>query len=173
MIDTFTIYSIFQSRFCSHNYNPFISNKKQNTVWGKIRCKRLKNWFEIFVKACNVFVGNIVSISQIFLPKKNSSYSKRNSSLSRFSRVPSSNAFRILGMRRPKEEEGGELNRTEEHGVVLVLGVAGRSKDAKEGLAALERFEGRWASRRGEQPRCLRQRLTTLPSVTVDEQQNR
>lgn len=49
----------------------------------------------------------------------------------------------ILGMRRPKEEEGGELNRTEEHGVVLVLGVAGRSKDAKEGLAALERFEGR------------------------------
>lgn len=76
-------------------------------------------------------------------------------------------------MRRPKEEAGGELNRTEEHGVVLVLGVAGRSKDAKEGLAALERFESRWASRRGEQPRCLGQRLTTLPSVTVDEQQNR
>ena len=51
--------------------------------------------------------------------------------------------FRILGMRRPKEESGGELNRTEGHGVVLVLGIAGRSKDAKEGLAALERFEDR------------------------------
>lgn len=52
-------------------------------------------------------------------------------------------AFRILGMRRPKEEAGGELNRTEEHGVVLVSRGAGRSKDAKEGLPALERFEGR------------------------------
>lgn len=52
--------------------------------------------------------------------------------------------FRVLGMRRPREEPGGELNRTEEHGVALVSGLARRSKDkAKEGLAALERFEGR------------------------------
>lgn len=50
---------------------------------------------------------------------------------------------RILGMRRPKKEAGGGLNRSAEHGVVFVLGVAGRSKEAKEGLAGLERFEGR------------------------------
>ena len=42
-----------------------------------------------------------------------------------------------------------------------------------QGLATLERFKGRWAPRRGEQPRYLGQRLETVVSAAVDEQQNR
>lgn len=53
-------------------------------------------------------------------------------------------------------------------GVGLVPGLVKGSKEGR--LAALERFEGRWA-RKGEQPPC--RRPATLPSVTVDEQQNR
>jgi len=55
-----------------------------------------------------------------------------------------------------------------ESGAGLVSRPAEGSKEGR--LAALGRYETRWA-RQGEQPLC--RRPATLPSVTVDEQQNR
>lgn len=60
------------------------------------------------------------------------------------------------------------MRNTVESGIELVPGLAKGSKEGR--LAALERYEGRWA-RQGEQVSC--RRPTTLSSVTVDEQQNR
>ena len=54
-----------------------------------------------------------------------------------------------------------------------IIGEGARNVKVAEGLAAFERYDGRWAPVRGENPRCLDRRLETLASAIVDEQQNR